>query len=174
MKTRAMDKAIRTTPDDDCLYPFTTTLTAYGYPSTRDFEVVCDTTGEIIGIKSRVAFDNRTLIARVFGYALGECRQHTLQISERIWLYDPWMCGQLQHACHPNTYVDTSYLELWSVMPIAAGTWLTIDYANTGDALPRQFACTCGAPDCRGWIKGPHEQLSAEGRAFLEQRGRAN
>ena len=174
MKNRAMDKAIRANSADDRLYPFTTTLTEHGYPSTREFEVVCDTTGEIIGIKSRVAFDNRTLIARVFGYALGECRQHTLQISGRIWLYDPWVCGQLQHACHPNTYVDTSYLELWSVMPIAAGTWLTIDYATTGNALPRQFACTCSAPDCRGWIKGPQEQLSAEGRAFLELRERAN
>ncbi|MGZ9708161.1 SET domain-containing protein-lysine N-methyltransferase [Pseudomonas sp. GNP013] len=173
MKTRAMDKAIRANSDDDCLYPFTTTLAEYGYPSNRQFEMVYDKAGEIMGVKSRVAFDSRTLIARVFGYALGECRQHTFQISGRIWLYDPWVCGQLHHACHPNTYFDTSYLELWSVMPIAAGTWLTIDHATTGDTLPRQFACTCGAPDCRGWIKGSQEQLSAEGRLFLEQRERA-
>ena len=168
MKTQAMDKA--SSADNDCLYPFATTLAECGYPSTRQFEVVRDNNGEAIGIKARVGFDSRTLIARVFGYALSERRPHTFQISARIRLYDPWVCGQLHHSCDPNVYLDTSYLELWSVMPIAADTWLTIDYAKTGDVLPRQFACECGSPNCRGWIKGPQEQLSLEGTLFLEQR----
>ena len=170
MKTQAKDKAAGA--DNDCLYPFATTLAECGYPSIRQFEVVRDQNGATVGIKSRVAFDSRTLIARVFGYALSERRQHTFQISARIRLYDPWVCGQLQHACDPNVYFDTSYLELWSVTPIAADTWLTIDYATTGDVLPRQFACECASPHCRGWIKGPEEQLSPEGKLFLAQRDR--
>lgn len=170
MKTQAMDKAAKA--DSDCLYPFATTLAECGYPSARQFEIVSDPSGEAIGIKSRVGFDSRTLIAKVFGYALSDRRQHTFQISARIRLYDPWVCGLLRHSCNPNVYFDTSYLELWSVMSITANTWLTIDYAKTGDVLPRQFVCDCGEPNCRGWIKGPQEQLSTEGQLFLEQRGR--
>ncbi len=170
MKTPAMDKA--SDADNEGLYPFATTSAEDGYPTTRQFEIVRDPNGEAAGIKSRIAFDNRTLIARVFGYALSERRQHSFQISARIQLYDPWVCGQLRHACDPNVYFDTAYLELWSVLPIAANTWLTIDYANAGDVLHRQFACECAGPNCRGWIKGAQEQLSAEGQLFLEQRDR--
>ncbi|ARB25845.1 SET domain-containing protein-lysine N-methyltransferase [Pseudomonas tolaasii] len=167
MNTQAMDKA--TDGDNDSLYPFATALAESGYPSTRQFEVVRDQNGEIVGIKSRVDFDSRTLIAKVFGYALNDCRPHTFQISTRIRLYDPWFCGQLHHSCEPNLYFDTAYLELWSVVAIAANTWLTIDYAKTGDVLPHQFACQCGGPNCRGWIKGREEQLSPEGYLFLQQ-----
>lgn len=162
-----MDKA--SSPENDCLYPFAAALAECGYPSARQFEVVRDQNGETVGIKSRVDFDSRMLIAKVFGYALNDCRPHTFQISTRIRLYDPWFCGQLHHSCEPNLYFDTAYLELWSVQPIATNTWLTIDFAKTGDVLPQQFACHCGGPNCRGWIKGPQEQLSAEGHVFLKQ-----
>ncbi|MEO8491354.1 MULTISPECIES: SET domain-containing protein-lysine N-methyltransferase [unclassified Pseudomonas] len=171
MKTQAMDTATSADSENDSLYPFATTLVESGYPSMRQFEVVRDQNGETVGIKSRVDFDNRSLIARVFGYALNDCRPHTFQISTRIRLYDPWFCGQLRHSCEPNLYFDTAYLQLWSVMPIAANTWLTIDFAKTGSVLPRQFACQCGCEICRGWIKGPEEELSQEGYLFFQQQG---
>lgn len=169
MKTRAMDKASKTSAVNHCLYPFATTHTGCGYPSTREFEVVRDQHGEAIGIKSRVAFDSRTLISRLFGYALSEPRQNTFKISSRLYLYDEWFLALLQHACHPNTHPDFDFLELWSIVPIPAGTGLTIDYTQTAEVLHQQFACTCGAPDCRGWIKGSQEQINAEGLLFLER-----
>jgi hypothetical protein len=165
MKTRAMEKAKAAVTE--CLYPFKTLLVDQGYPSTEHFQIVQGTGGTTAGVKARVAFDSRTRIARISGYAVSEQRPHTLQLSPRIHLYDAWFCGRLQHSCNPNVFLDTTYLELWTVQPIAAGTPLTVDYANTEDSLFRQFACHCGELNCRGWITGSKEPLNAEGQAFM-------
>lgn len=167
MKTQAMDKA--KTAVSDCLYPFKSLLTEQGYPSSEQFQVVQDVKGTEAGIKARVAFDSRVRIAKVSGYALRERRVHTLQLSSRIHLYDPWFSGLLLHSCHPNVFFDSTYLEVWTVQPIAAGTLLTMDYASTEDTVFRQFACQCGELNCRGWITGNQESLNAEGQAFMAQ-----
>lgn len=112
--------------------------------------MVQDATGPGASIKACVAFDSRTRIARVSGYALSERRLHTLQLSSRIHLYDPWFSGLLSHSCNPNVFFDATYLEVWTVQAIAAGDLLTTDYANTEDTLFRQFACQCGELNCRG------------------------
>ncbi|OPA97677.1 SET domain-containing protein-lysine N-methyltransferase [Pseudomonas fluorescens] len=167
MKTQSMDKANNAV--SDCLYPFKTLLIEHGYPSTELFRVVPTATDKAGGIKARRALDERIRIAKVSGYAVGERRLHTLQLSPRIHLYDCWFCGRLQHSCNPNVFFDTTYLELWTLVPIAAGALLTLDYASTEDALFRQFACQCGELNCRGWITGSQEPLNAEGQAFMAQ-----
>ncbi|WP_411566147.1 SET domain-containing protein-lysine N-methyltransferase [Pseudomonas orientalis] len=165
MKTRAVDKAKAVVIDS--LYPFKTLHIDQGYPSTEHFQIVQGTEKTAAGITARVAFDSRVRIARISGYAVGERRPHTLQLSPRIHLYDAWFCGLLQHSCNPNVFLDTTYLELWTVQPIAAGTALTLDYSMTEDTLFRQLACHCGELNCRGWITGSKEPLNAEGQAFM-------
>jgi hypothetical protein len=160
MKTQAMDQA--KTAMGDCLYPFKTLFVEQGYPSAKHFKVERDG-----GVRARVDFDGRVRIARVSGYAVNERRPRTLQLSARIHLYDSWFCGLLRHSCNPNVFFDTTYLELWTVQAIAAGTPLTLDYASTEDTLFRQFACQCGELNCRGWITGSTEYLNAEGQAFM-------
>jgi len=167
MKTEAMDKA--KTAASDCLYPFATLLTDQGYPSTRDYQVLRTRDGPGTGIRTRVAFDSRLCIAKVSGYALSERRLHTLQVSSRIHLYDPWFSGLLTHSCNPNVFLDITYLELWSIQAVPAGTLLTKDYASTEDTLFRQFPCQCGELNCRGWITGMTEPLNVEGQHFMEQ-----
>ncbi|MCT4499894.1 SET domain-containing protein-lysine N-methyltransferase [Pseudomonas sivasensis] len=167
MKTQAMDKA--RTAVTECLYPFKTLRIEQGYPSSEHFKVLSTANDIEGGVKARTAFDSRIRIARVSGYAVGERRPHTLQLSPRIHLYDCWFCGLLRHSCNPNVFFDTTYLELWTVQPIAAGAWLTLDYASTEDVLFRQFACQCGELNCRGWITGSQEPLNAEGQAFMAQ-----
>ena len=167
MKTPAMDKA--KTAVTECLYPFKTLLIEQGYPSSEHFQVVqtaADTNG---AVRSRIDFDSRICIAKVSGYAVTERSRQTLQLSGRIHLYDCWFCGLLRHSCNPNVFLDTTYLELWTVQPIVAGTELTLDYASTEDSLFRQFACQCGELNCRGWITGRQEPLNAEGQAFMAQ-----
>ncbi|WP_460131675.1 SET domain-containing protein [Pseudomonas sp. S1_E04] len=166
MKTQAMDKA--KTAVGGCLYPFISQL-GKGYPSTTHFEVVQATQGMGNGIKARIAFDSRTCIAKVSGYALSERRLHTLQLSSRIHLYDCWFCGLLLHSCKPNVFLDLHYLEAWTLREISAGELLTMDYASTEEVLFRQFACQCGELNCRGWITGNQEPLNAEGQAFMAQ-----
>ena len=159
MKTQAMDKAKTVTPA--CLYPFKSLTIEQGYPSTRQFQVQSN------GLKARVHFDSRVRIARVSGWAVGERRLHSLQLSSRIYLYDCWFCGLLQHSCNPNVFFDSTYLELWTLRPIVPGEWLTIDFASTEDVLYQQFPCTCHESCCRRWITGSREQPSAEGQAFM-------
>jgi hypothetical protein len=166
MKTRAMDKAKPVV--SECLYPFKSQL-GTGYPSTEQFDVVRTAEGAGAGIKARVAFDSRVCIARLSGYALNERRLHTLQLSSRIHLYDCWFGGLLMHSCTPNVFLDLHYLEVWSLHEIRAGEMLSMDYASTEDVLFRQFACQCGAANCRGWITGRQEALNAEGQAFMAQ-----
>ena len=165
MKTRAMDKAVN--PMNDCLYPFKTLFVGQGYPSSKHFQVSHARDGAGARVKARIAFESRIRIAKVSGYAVNERRPHTLQLSPRIHLYDCWFCGLLRHSCNPNVFLDTTYLELWTVQPIAAGALLTLDYACTEDALFRQFACQCGELNCRGWITGSQEPLNAEGQTFM-------
>lgn len=167
MKTHAMDMAPATL--GDCLYPFKALLTEHGYPSTRDYQVMRDKDGAGNAIQTRIAFDSRLCIAKVSGHALNERRQHTLQVSPRIHLYDPWFAGLLRHSCNPNAFLDTTYLELWSVQPIPAGTLLTVDYAVTEVALFRQFPCQCGELNCRGWIAGRDEPLNLQGQQFMQR-----
>ena len=164
MKTQAMDKA--KTAASDCLYPFKPKL-GEGYPSTQHFEVVRTADGEGAAIKTRITFDSRVCIANISGYALSERRQHTLQLSSRIHLYDCWFCGLFSHSCKPNVFLDLHYLEVWTLHEIRAGAPLTIDYANTEEVLFRQFACRCGELNCRAWITGRNEPLNAEGQAFM-------
>ncbi|KAF2408272.1 SET domain-containing protein-lysine N-methyltransferase [Pseudomonas antarctica] len=167
MKTQAMDKA--KTAVSKGLYPFQTVLVEQGYPSTKHFQIAQGTNGIGVGIEARVDFDSRVRIARVSGHALNERRTHTLQLSTRIHLYDPWFSGLVRHSCNPNVFFDSTYLEVWSVRSIVAGELLTMDYATTEDALFRQFACQCGELNCRGWITGSAEPLNADGQAFMTQ-----
>lgn len=167
MKTHAIGPT--ETNDDDCLYPFKALRTKQGYPSARTFQVMRDNNGESTGIQTRIDLDAHQCIARVSGHALNERRPHTLQVSSRIHLLDPWFAGLLAHSCNPNVFLDTTYLELWSVRSIKAGTLLTVDYAHTEDTVYRQFACHCGESNCRGWITGMKESLNAEGRDYVER-----
>ena len=170
MKTQAMDKA--KTAVSSCLYPFKTLLVEQGYPSTEHFQIKRGTHGMTGGVMARIAFDSRVRIAQISGYAVSDRRTHTLQLSPRIHLYDCWFCGLLQHSCNPNVFLDTTYLELWTVQPINAGSLLTLDYATTEDTLARQFACHCGELNCRGWITGSKEPLNAQGLAWWHENKR--
>lgn len=170
MKTRAMDKAKAAV--NDGLYPFETLQVEQGYPSTAQFKVVRYPNGKRGGIKARIDFDSRLRIALVSGYAVSERRSHTLQLSSRIHLYDSWFCGLIRHSCKPNVLLDTTYMELWTLNTITAGSLLTLDYAITEDALYRQFACHCGELNCRGWITGSKEPLNAQGLAWWHENKR--
>lgn len=127
MKTLTMDKA--KTVESECLYPFKSHLEK-GYPSTAQFEVVQAANGLSKAIKALVDFNSRVCIAKISGYALGEQRPYTLQLSSRVHLYDCWFSGLFSPSSDPNVCVDKDYLEVWSLREILAGELLTIDHAE--------------------------------------------
>ena len=44
-----------------------------------------------------------------------------------------------------------------AVKDIAANSFLYMDYAETEEVLYKQFPCSCGSENCRGWITGSLE-----------------
>lgn len=69
-----------------------------------------------------------------------------------MWSNDPGHWKPIAHSCEPNTWLDG--LQWVARRPIAPGEQLTIDYATLRNETMRDFDCTCGAPTCRGVIRG--------------------
>jgi len=47
-----------------------------------------------------------------------------------------------------------------AIRDIRPGDYLYMDYAQTEDVLFKQFPCSCGSENCRGWITGRREQIT--------------
>jgi len=50
---------------------------------------------------------------------------------------------------------------------IPANSFLYMDYAETEDYLFKQFPCSCGSHNCRGWITGKNERLPVLSESVL-------
>jgi len=68
------------------------------------------------------------------------------------WSADPSLWRPINHACDPNTWLEG--LNVVARRDISAGEELTIDYATFCGPSMAPFACACGAPACRGTIRG--------------------
>jgi D-alanine-D-alanine ligase len=69
-----------------------------------------------------------------------------------MWSNDPEQWKPINHSCDPNAWLDG--LNLTARRCIAAGEQITMDYGTFCNEALQQFACSCGAPDCRGLIQG--------------------
>jgi hypothetical protein len=69
-----------------------------------------------------------------------------------LWDRDPASWAPMNHSCNPNAAYEG--LNVFATRPIARGEELTLDYATMMDDNLEPFACHCGAPDCRGIIRG--------------------
>ncbi|WP_205974851.1 SET domain-containing protein-lysine N-methyltransferase [Paraburkholderia sp. Tr-20389] len=142
---------------ETCLYPFVELSDRDEYPDGTKFEVIHTHDGRGAGIRTRTPFERGERLCKVSGQIVASRRLHTLQINENVHLYDPHFTGLLLHSCDPNVFLNMVDMELWALKHIEPGELLTMDYASTETVLSRQFACQCGAPNCRGWIAGSKE-----------------
>lgn len=155
--------------DTEGIYPFAGLPVRLGFPARADFEIIHDAHGSPVAVAARREFLQSRRMCRVSGQLLPyRCRQ-TRQMLTGIHIYDPRFCGLIEHACDPNVFLDMSELWLWALKDIHRGERLTMDYAATEDKLLHQFACSCGAKRCRGWITGYDEPPSIEGYHFLQR-----
>jgi len=93
--------------------------------------------------------------------------QYAYPITDEIyvmWSHDPEQWKPLNHSCDPNTWLTG--LDLVARRLIAPGEQITIDYATFCNETMEDFTCTCGAPTCRGVIRGDDYR-----QAFIEQYG---
>ena len=112
-----------------------------------------------------------TILDRFAGEIGPQVSQHSLQVRNGQHISNTRFIGYLSHGCDPNSRLDMAGFELVALRPIAADERVTIDYAATEDRLHIQFACSCGAPDCRGWITGRSDPVSETGRQHLAALG---
>lgn len=120
-----------------------------------------------LGVRARKGFSAGNTLHLFAGIVSDRICQHSLQVDAVRHLSDTRYIGYLSHGCDPNCRLDMTAFALVALKNIAPGDILTIDYATTEDRLHRQFACRCGAAQCRGWITGRSEQPDAAGRAWL-------
>lgn len=85
----------------------------------------------------------------------GVFRRYAYPVSDEVyvlWDEDPAVWAPQNHSCAPNT--GMLGLDLVALRDIGAGEELTLDYAELIDEAAEPFECRCGAPGCRGLIRG--------------------
>lgn len=129
------------------------------YPKTGDFEIVRKDENAGYGVISHRSFNKGDIVAAMNGEIVHDIRQHTLQIKPGVHLYDIHFTGYFLHSCSPNVRLDMKKMLVTAKRKINAGDYLLMDYAQTEDVLYKQFPCSCGAKNCRGWVTGRKQAI---------------
>lgn len=119
-----------------------------------------------VAVRALKGFPKGSIIHRFAGVVSSEICQHSLQIGPGRHISGTRYIGYLSHGCDPNCRLVMADFAVVALADIAAGSVLTIDYAETEQVLHKQFACLCDAVECRGWITGSAEGPNAEGLAW--------
>ncbi len=85
-----------------------------------------------------------------------EERGHTIQVDEALYLGPIGLeepADYINHSCNPNAGIR-GQIVLVAMRPIAVGEEITFDYAMSDSSSFDEFACACGAPNCRGQVSG--------------------
>lgn len=76
-------------------------------------------------------------------------------LSDEVWVTwspDPEEWRPVNHACDPSAWLRG--LDVVARREIRAGEEITLEYATFYDDRMPDFACDCGAPRCRGIVRG--------------------
>jgi len=76
-------------------------------------------------------------------------------LTDRVyvtWSPDPEHWRPVNHACDPSAWLEG--LDVVARRDVAAGEEITLEYATFYDERMPDFECRCGAPSCRGTIRG--------------------
>ncbi len=138
------------------------------FPSKDDFEVVLKDGHSGMGVISYRNFEKGELVAKLAGHIIHDIRQHSLQIDSVRHLYDTYFSGYFLHSCEPNVSLNMKDLTVHAIRPIEAYDYLYMDYAETEEKLYRQFPCSCGSVQCRGWITGYNEGIDELDPAYQQ------
>jgi len=86
--------------------------------------------------------------------------RYALQVDEDLYLLSihdgpgDW----INHSCEPNAGFR-GQVSLVAMRPIAAGEQICFDYAMADGSPYDEFDCQCGAPRCRGRVRGSDWEL---------------
>ncbi len=141
-----------------------------GHPTSAQFIVVETGDERGRGLKAKVVFEKGERVARLSGILVKHTTLDTIQITPTLYFSDPWFCRFLLHSCDPSLEISVADLEVRALKDISPDEYLTIDYATNDDTIAFQFACNCGATNCRGWVTGGAEEINEQGRSFFALR----
>jgi uncharacterized protein len=85
-----------------------------------------------------------------------EKRMHSVQVEENLYQLSP--CepepgDYINHCCAPNAGLS-GQVAVVAMRDIAPGEEVCFDYAMSDGTPYDEFACACGAPNCRGQVTG--------------------
>lgn len=139
-------------------------------PSREETDILAICISDVLGLGVLALADlpRGTVLDHFSGEIGPEITQHSLQVAPGLHISKTRFIGYLSHGCDPNALLDMERSQLVALRDIAAGELLTIDYAATEDVLHVQFACHCGASNCRQWVTGRNDPISHDGMIHLD------
>ncbi|MEW5894754.1 MAG: SET domain-containing protein-lysine N-methyltransferase [Candidatus Omnitrophota bacterium] len=129
-------------------------------PTKFEIKKISSSVGE--GVVTLRSFKKGDTVCAFTGYLVNFITQFSLTLGENLHIHDPYFMGKILHSCDPNTHCDMSRRVFIAKRDIKAGEIITMDYAQTEPKLYKPFDCSCGAPNCRGFVNGYLEQQLAE------------
>jgi SET domain-containing protein len=123
------------------------------------------------GVYAREPFQKDELIAVwggevVTGEKLAQLperlRRLSIQVEEDLYLValNEGPGDYVNHSCDPNAGLS-GQIVLVAMREIAAGEEITFDYAMSDASAYDEFTCECGAPNCRGTVRGTDTRTPA-------------
>lgn len=145
------------------------------HPALEASATVVIRSGGHFHLAARVAIPAGTRILRLEGDLHPEPSRYSVQVDPHQHLEPPrdlgleavldhyrWRC--LNHSCRPNAFIRGR--DLVALRRIPAFHEITFDYDATEYDMAEPFPCRCGAPRCRGLIRG-YRHLDAAQRRRL-------
>lgn len=116
------------------------------------------------------AFFRGDIVSSISGEKVPDKGVHTIQINADSHFAVTCVSRYLAHSCEPNAVIVFSASgepsAVVALHDIAEGDMVTFDYATSEWDMAEPFRCACGAPTCRGLVKGAIA-LTVEQRAAL-------
>jgi SET domain len=79
----------------------------------------------------------------------------TVQTAEdQHIILHPTFIQYINHSCAPNSFFNTTTMQLEALTNIEPGTELTFFYPSTEWNMQQPFLCNCGCAGCLGEIRG--------------------
>jgi hypothetical protein len=119
------------------------------------------------GLFASAAVKRDDVLLTCDGPILDHATRYSIQIDDGRHLDGtPESNAFVNHSCAPSAYVDWSGPRLRARRDLAPGEEITCDYHTTDWELVEPFTCHCGAPACRGQIRGFRYLSAADQRAL--------
>jgi hypothetical protein len=69
-------------------------------------------------------------------------------------ILQPTFVQYINHSCAPNSFFNTTTMQLVALSIIEPGTEFTFFYPSTEWDMQQPFSCNCGSAECLGEIRG--------------------